>query len=60
MNCPICAEEAVQKYRPFCSKRCADIDLGRWMNGSYTVPSQREENVDDVDFDPSESPLKPQ
>jgi hypothetical protein len=29
----------VAKYRPFCSPRCADIDLGRWFNGSYSVPA---------------------
>ncbi|MBE1283520.1 MAG: DNA gyrase inhibitor YacG [Rhodobacteraceae bacterium] len=40
MSCPICGEEMVRKYRPFCSKRCADIDLGKWLSGSYSVPSQ--------------------
>ncbi|MEM5469586.1 DNA gyrase inhibitor YacG [Celeribacter marinus] len=47
MSCPICRAQSVDTYRPFCSKRCADIDLGRWMNGSYAVPSERE-------FDPEE------
>lgn len=37
MACPICSAETEAKYRPFCSKRCADIDLGRWMTGSYTI-----------------------
>ena len=37
--CPICGKPAAEKYRPFCSKRCADIDLGRWLNGSYSVPA---------------------
>ena len=46
MKCPLCGEETVQRYRPFCSRRCADIDLVRWMNGAYAVPSQREEDVD--------------
>ena len=45
MSCPICREETVQEYRPFCSRRCADIDLARWMSGSYAVPSEREEDV---------------
>jgi endogenous inhibitor of DNA gyrase (YacG/DUF329 family) len=44
MSCPICQAETVQKYRPFCSKRCADLDLARWLNGAYAVPSQREED----------------
>ncbi|WP_082688843.1 DNA gyrase inhibitor YacG [Ruegeria marisrubri] len=46
MSCPICGEATVKVYRPFCSKRCADLDLAKWLNGSYAVPSQREEDVD--------------
>ncbi|MTH99327.1 MULTISPECIES: DNA gyrase inhibitor YacG [Alphaproteobacteria] len=46
MSCPICGEDTVTKFRPFCSKRCADIDLAKWLNGSYAVPSQREEDVE--------------
>ena len=38
-RCPICRKIFTDdKYAPFCSKRCADIDLGRWFNGSYAVP----------------------
>ncbi len=40
MSCPICAEDTVATYRPFCSRRCADVDLGKWMKGAYFVPSQ--------------------
>ena len=37
--CPICKDRpAAPDYRPFCSKRCADIDLGRWFTGRYAVP----------------------
>lgn len=39
MSCPLCANPSVKDYRPFCSRRCADIDLAKWMNGSYAVPS---------------------
>lgn len=46
MPCPICNKDADQKYRPFCSRRCADVDLGRWLNGSYAVPSQDPEDID--------------
>lgn len=46
MSCPICNEDTVTKFRPFCSKRCADIDLAKWLNGSYAVPSQQEEDMD--------------
>ena len=46
MSCPICSKETEQKYRPFCSKRCADIDLGKWMTGAYAVASQDEDDAD--------------
>ena len=46
MSCPICGKDTVPKMRPFCSKRCADIDLGRWMTGAYAVPSQDPEDVE--------------
>lgn len=36
-KCPICAKPMAAKYRPFCSKRCADVDLGRWLKGSYAI-----------------------
>ncbi|MBU2888448.1 DNA gyrase inhibitor YacG [Celeribacter halophilus] len=48
MSCPICGGESIQKYRPFCSKRCADVDLGHWMNGAYAVPSGREEVPEEI------------
>lgn len=44
MSCPICAKESDPKYRPFCSRRCADVDLGRWLKGSYAIPSDDSEN----------------
>ena len=37
MICPICKNKGNTRYRPFCSKRCADIDLGRWFDGSYSI-----------------------
>lgn len=37
-RCPICRKPQDPKLRPFCSKRCADIDLGRWLGGGYTIP----------------------
>ena len=40
MSCPICGRETARSFRPFCSRRCADIDLGRWMTGAYAVPSE--------------------
>ncbi|MGO9005280.1 MAG: DNA gyrase inhibitor YacG [Beijerinckiaceae bacterium] len=37
--CPICGKPAVQAAWPFCSPRCADIDLHRWLSGAYSVPT---------------------
>jgi len=45
-HCPICKRETEQRFRPFCSKRCADLDLSRWLNGAYAIPA--EEHVPDV------------
>ena len=38
-HCPTCGTPAMHETRPFCSKRCADIDLGRWLQGAYRVPT---------------------
>lgn len=38
-RCPICKAPAVAAHKPFCSKRCADVDLHRWLAGVYTVPT---------------------
>jgi endogenous inhibitor of DNA gyrase (YacG/DUF329 family) len=45
--CPICSKMSLERYHPFCSKRCADIDLGRWLGGTYTIPA--EEQPDFID-----------
>lgn len=45
--CPICGKAAQFKTRPFCSKRCADVDLGRWFTEGYRVPVTAEEGPDD-------------
>ena len=36
-KCPICGAPSQEKYHPFCSKHCADVDLGRWLKGVYVV-----------------------
>ncbi|MBM1690029.1 DNA gyrase inhibitor YacG [Sulfitobacter geojensis] len=46
MSCPMCKAEADPKYRPFCSGRCADLDLAKWFNGSYATPSRDPEDMD--------------
>ncbi len=40
MSCPICAKPVDPRYRPFCSRRCADVDLGRWLRGSYVIATE--------------------
>ena len=51
--CPICGKPALRKVKPFCSSRCADVDLNRWLSGVYTVPVVEEEEVPSVpDLEP--------
>jgi endogenous inhibitor of DNA gyrase (YacG/DUF329 family) len=45
-GCPICDKPTDQAVNPFCSKRCADIDLNRWFSGVYAVPVKEEEDED--------------
>ncbi len=47
-KCPICAKPASPEYRPFCSRRCADVDLQRWLVGRYAIPASREEDEEDL------------
>ena len=50
MKCPICRQKVTDtKYKPFCSKRCADIDLGNWFVEKYVVEGN--ELVSDEDFE---------
>ena len=48
--CPICGKPRDPRYDPFCSKRCADVDLHRWLKGSYVIPgAERGDEADDGD-----------
>lgn len=42
--CPICNKPTDDRYRPFCSKRCADVDLNKWFTGAYAVPVVEEDD----------------
>jgi len=53
MACPICKRPTVEAWKPFCSRRCADVDLGRWLTGGYAIPV--EEDTDE-DGSPDRSP----
>ena len=48
-KCPICGKPAVEKYKPFCSKRCANVDLNRWLTGSYVIPARDDEPLPESD-----------
>jgi endogenous inhibitor of DNA gyrase (YacG/DUF329 family) len=50
-QCPICRKPAQDEYRPFCSRRCADVDLQRWLTGRYAVPADEDETPPDQDSD---------
>ena len=40
LACPVCQKPVVQKYHPFCSKRCSDIDLHRWLSDHYRITTE--------------------
>ncbi len=39
-RCPVCGAPAAAAHRPFCSQRCTEVDLGRWLKGAYRLPSE--------------------
>jgi endogenous inhibitor of DNA gyrase (YacG/DUF329 family) len=45
-SCPICGKPAVAAAKPFCSERCRDVDLNRWLSGSYAIPVREGEEED--------------
>jgi uncharacterized protein len=44
--CPICGKPAVEASRPFCSERCRDVDLNRWLSNSYAIPAAKDDDED--------------
>jgi len=46
-HCPICAAPTEMAFRPFCSARCRDVDLSRWLRGGYAIPGGRSETEED-------------
>jgi len=46
-RCPICGAPSEPAYRPFCSRRCADVDLSRWLRGAYAIPAQSADDEED-------------
>ncbi|MEM6891072.1 MAG: DNA gyrase inhibitor YacG [Pseudomonadota bacterium] len=49
MSCPVCGKPTLVAMRPFCSKRCADVELARWFNGAYAVPSSEPEDAEELE-----------
>ena len=45
-SCPICGKPVDPEFKPFCSKRCADLDLHRWLSGVYAIPTKDDEDED--------------
>jgi endogenous inhibitor of DNA gyrase (YacG/DUF329 family) len=50
-TCPICGKPTVAGFAPFCSKRCADVDLHRWLSGRYVIPAAEESPSSEGDED---------
>ncbi|MDX1975077.1 MAG: DNA gyrase inhibitor YacG [Rickettsiales bacterium] len=53
-TCPICGKAASTNYPPFCSLRCADIDLGKWFRGDYAVEAVELDDIDEGDLEDPE------
>ncbi|HSR71624.1 MAG TPA: DNA gyrase inhibitor YacG [Kiloniellales bacterium] len=55
-RCPICGRPSQAETRPFCSRRCKEVDLGRWLDGAYRVPTGEAPAEAERDRDESERP----
>jgi len=53
-KCPICAKRSEADFRPFCSARCADVDLHRWLSGAYSIGDSPQDSSPPLDFEPEE------
>jgi len=50
--CPICKKTSAQKYHPFCSSHCANVDLNRWLSGHYAIATEEEGSTEpDLELD---------
>jgi uncharacterized protein len=60
-RCPICKRllpesEGAERYLPFCSRRCSEVDLGRWLTGSYAIPAAEESEDEEDGGTPQQDP----
>jgi uncharacterized protein len=54
-KCAICGKPQDPAFKPFCSKRCADVDLNRWFSGGYAIPAVESDDMDEESPPPSRS-----
>ncbi len=59
-RCPICGAPPDPAFRPFCSRRCADVDLSRWLRGAYAIPAQSADDEEDEMTPAAGEPLRGQ
>ena len=57
MRCPICEKPTEQEHRPFCSERCKDIDLSKWLIGGYVIANEDERDGSEVESDADDSEI---
>ncbi len=57
-RCPLCGRPREMNYRPFCSRHCADLDLGRWFAGVYALPAEAGEDEDGFEHDLAAAGIK--
>lgn len=52
-DCPVCGKPTAKEHAPFCSARCKDVDLNRWLSGGYSIPGTPDddsEGTENPDF----------
>ena len=55
-KCPVCETRPMSaEFKPFCTKRCADVDLSRWLKGGYAIPGRPADQADEVPGRPDPS-----
>jgi endogenous inhibitor of DNA gyrase (YacG/DUF329 family) len=52
--CVVCGKPQAEAFKPFCSRRCADVDLHRWLSGAYALPTLEDEDGDARPAEPGE------
>ncbi|HEX3430648.1 MAG TPA: DNA gyrase inhibitor YacG [Rhizomicrobium sp.] len=53
-KCPICGRPRHETFKPFCSKRCADIDLARWLDGRYAIAGKESDDAGEAEASPKQ------